>query len=337
MTVMPARVRETWVDVVKGMAIVLVVLHHTVLAMNAIGWEWEPVVAANASMQTFRMPLFFFASGLFFAPNLTRPLRWFLRDKVGGFVYLYVLWSIVHAAFFAVVPSIFAGGSPLRDLLMIFLWPSTGLWYLYALAIYFLAVRALSVLPAWLQWALAVGITFAFASGIASSGNWALDSIFYNFAYFFAAIRLRRPASQLAAEATWLHLIAASCAWLSMSGAVYLLGWGITSPMRVPLSFVAIVLGISLAAVLDRTLTGRGLEWLGRRTLPIYVLHFILIAGLFAAAPAHAAPPPLVSLLVTVATVPTVGGVALGIWQVLRRMPGALAAPWLKSPTRAAV
>ena len=60
--------RETWIDVAKGMAIILVVLFHASTFMDEIGLagSWGRLAV---SMDTFRMPLFFFTAGIFAAQS----------------------------------------------------------------------------------------------------------------------------------------------------------------------------------------------------------------------------------------------------------------------------
>ena len=135
--------RIVWVDQAKGLAILLVVLYHAVFFMNASGWGWPLLTRANGALATFRMPLFFFASGLFFFGNLAKPASTVVTRRVLPMVWLYVVWSVVFAITFSVVPWVRDPERvPLMELPWIFARPSTELWFLYALAIYFLRVGA---------------------------------------------------------------------------------------------------------------------------------------------------------------------------------------------------
>ncbi|MGG1909429.1 acyltransferase family protein [Microbacterium sp. NRRL B-14842] len=49
-------------------------------------------------MWPFLMPLFLFLSGYFASAALARPWAAVLRPRVGRFLYLYLLWSLIHAA-----------------------------------------------------------------------------------------------------------------------------------------------------------------------------------------------------------------------------------------------
>src|SRR5690606_5935605 len=94
--------RETWVDVAKGGAIVLVVLFHAALFLDDVGlaWLWP---RAGTALDTFRMPLFFSTAGLFAAKTLALDLRTVLRRRVARLVWVYVLWSLVWTLAFQVL------------------------------------------------------------------------------------------------------------------------------------------------------------------------------------------------------------------------------------------
>ena len=91
--------RVDWVDVAKGVCIVLVVMMHSTLgvgiAMNGEGFMHHVV----AFSKPFRMPDFFMISGLFLALVVDRPWRRYLDRKVLHFLYFYVLWLLIQGAF----------------------------------------------------------------------------------------------------------------------------------------------------------------------------------------------------------------------------------------------
>ena len=92
----PARV--DWVDVAKGICIVLVVMMHSTLGVEkAIGAETS-LHAFIEWAQPFRMPDFFLISGLFLAARIDRPWRAYLDSKVVHFAYFYVLWVTIQFA-----------------------------------------------------------------------------------------------------------------------------------------------------------------------------------------------------------------------------------------------
>jgi fucose 4-O-acetylase-like acetyltransferase len=92
--------RLTWVDYLRGIAIILVVYHHV-----RVGIERShivvPQILVNANMifYSFRMPLFFILSGIFISHSLQRKtwkkLGWI---KFENLLYPYLLWSFIQVS-----------------------------------------------------------------------------------------------------------------------------------------------------------------------------------------------------------------------------------------------
>lgn len=94
--------REVWVDTAKGIAIILVVLFHAIIFSDRVGLAWLWPVPAGI-LDTFRMPLFFFAAGLFASKALGMSFADLTRTRLLRLVWLYVLWSFIWAVVFTFV------------------------------------------------------------------------------------------------------------------------------------------------------------------------------------------------------------------------------------------
>ncbi|GJE28829.1 hypothetical protein LKMONMHP_3703 [Methylobacterium organophilum] len=144
--VRPARpedaMRLAWVDVAKGLCIVLVVMMHSTLgtgeAMGGEGFLHTVVVFAKP----FRIPDFFLLSGLFLGRVIDRDWRLFADRRVVHFAYFYVLWVVIQSAVKA--GPIVAGAQGLDGALAAFglhlAWalvePYSTLWFIYLLAVF---------------------------------------------------------------------------------------------------------------------------------------------------------------------------------------------------------
>ena len=95
----PDKARVDWVDTAKGFCIVMVVMMHSTLGVEAAasreGWMHAVVEFARP----FRMPDFFLISGLFLARVIDRDWRDYLDRKVIHFAYFYALWVTIQFAF----------------------------------------------------------------------------------------------------------------------------------------------------------------------------------------------------------------------------------------------
>ena len=91
--------RVDWVDVAKGICIIMVVMMHSTLGVEKAAGEpgWMGYFVEFA--RPFRMPDFFLIAGLFLARRIDGPWRLYLDRKVLHFVYFYVLWLTIQFAF----------------------------------------------------------------------------------------------------------------------------------------------------------------------------------------------------------------------------------------------
>src|SRR6059058_4777372 len=77
----PSTPRIDWVDYAKGICIVMVVMMHSVLGVEAAAGETGFMHALVAFAKPFRMPDFFLISGLFLAVVIDRDWRTSLDRK----------------------------------------------------------------------------------------------------------------------------------------------------------------------------------------------------------------------------------------------------------------
>ena len=77
-----ARERIDWVDYAKGICIVMVVMMHSVLGVEAAAGQTGFMHALVAFAKPFRMPDFFLISGLFLPLVIDRDWRTYLDRKV---------------------------------------------------------------------------------------------------------------------------------------------------------------------------------------------------------------------------------------------------------------
>jgi uncharacterized membrane protein YcfT len=136
--------RVEWIDYVKGLTIILVAQMHITLATQANlggGHMWLADLVEFA--RPFRVPLFFMIAGLFVSRSLKWDLPKFIDRKLVHFAYFYFLWAAIQFALkFAL-----AGQSDhdigFQDILLLPVEPFSTLWFIHALAIFFMVTRAL--------------------------------------------------------------------------------------------------------------------------------------------------------------------------------------------------
>ncbi len=276
--------RLPWLDVAKGVCILLVVLHHVVskyigvVLPPELQWVAQGWIGLSMALKPLRMPVFFVISGFFAAAAIHRPWRLVARRATSPY-YLYVVWLLIYAVFYRIETSTDANRTDdLPDLVSELLWAETSMWFLYALGVYFAVAKLLRHFPAPVVLAGAAALAlWSGWSGIEFNNKASVLSHFVFFAlgaYVPAAVRWcgERPG-----------VFAAGCAVVYAFVFVGLQATGL--PWSVTLigsSLVGIPAGLGAMAHLAKVdRIGAACAWLGQRTLRIYVLHFAVLGAVF--------------------------------------------------------
>lgn len=324
--------RVAWIDIAKGVAIALVVLHHGLQFLEAYGWTPGPLQRADTGLTTMRMPLFFAVSGLLAAGAVrSLDLASLWRRRMLLLVYLYVLWGVIRAVWFSFVPWPLEPLDPWMQLLLSPIQPWSGLWYLYALALYLALAWAVRRLPAWAQLAGTAAVSVAFASGAVQLGTgYTWRSIGTYVFFFFLGLHGRRLILRHAERSGWALQAGVFAGYAVLALALQ----SIPSSWRwlgtLPVAVIGVAAGVALALLLSRLpRRGLGLSALGARTLPVYVMHVLVISVL-----APLLPQVVPTAVAAVALALTAILVSLAVYAVGRRVPGLFSLPPWFAPQR---
>lgn len=331
-----------WINTLKGGCILLVVLHHTIITTFAPSLHYLTAgllpaqlwVAFNQYLSPLRMPAFFFVSGLL-AVNAISKKSWseVFTKKFSNIVYLYLLWGVIQWASIYNISTHLIGqklssatnaayaDSPLEFVKLLVL-SMTSLWYLYALAGYFVVAKLFHRQ----KYALFLAALLVnYATQFSLVPGWGPASVAQNFIYFLLGAFFSHHLVQLSFMNRRNVLIVGVFIVL---GLVHHAMGLYKNPFYCLLS---IVFGIVFCRALNNRFNMGWLNWIGRNTLQIYVLHriFIELLGLTLltlAVSYHLFSNPLFSLVWAV-SLPLVAvslctAVSLLVWSLLNRGPG---------------
>lgn len=270
--------RLAWVDVAKGLCILLVVLMHATLGVEkAIGSE----TSLNAFVEwarPFRMPDFFLISGLFLAARIDRPWHSYLDTKVLHFAYFYVLWLTIQFATKApgMVQEVGAAETA-WSYLTSFVVPFGTLWFIYLLAVYFVVAKLLRPLPKWLVILAAAGMhIFAPHTGVFIADEFASRFVFFYAGYALApyilafADRAREVPGIVVAEGLLL--------WAILNAVAVDHGIALAAGPDLAFSFIGIAAVIAFSVLVTQRAVGQALAYCGRNSIAVY-LAFTLFMG----------------------------------------------------------
>lgn len=278
------QLRVGWPDVAKGICIILVVLWHVVTKVvvgpPGAGPVTDAWIMLNAQLLPLRIPLFFLVSGVFAARAVVAADGSTWRRRAGRLALLYVVWVLIQTVVLALTPEFATAHA--RDgweLLLHLTISPTNLWYLLALAVYLAVARLTRRLPTPVVLVVAAVIAGVAGAGLLPDlGN--LWQLVQNLFFFLLGLRLRDEVQRVARVSGVGVLLALAAVYVGALAIVSALGIRLLPGVWPLLCLVAVGFGVVLSVVLDRhvEVVARPLRWVGRRTLPIYVLHMIPLA-----------------------------------------------------------
>ncbi|GAA1999715.1 acyltransferase family protein [Microbacterium ulmi] len=325
--------REAWVDAAKGIAIILVVfLHATFDDFSAIpDWKW---LGYFSTLETFRMPLFFFTAGIFSSRALAKTLPRLIDDRLFRLIWLYLLWSTIGVFAAQLFPFVAETGAPgWWPLPLMIIQPNPATWFIYALIVYFLVAWCIRRLPVWLQLTGAAVLSLLFHAEVIWFGSSEWTKVGEYFFFFLLAVFLGPRLVAIVPRIRMPTLFIAPAVYAVLTLAARRFGWEGTLPMWFTLSSLSILAGCSAAILLTHVPGFGWLVKLGSRTLPVYLQHFYVLAlayyllSLIPVFPSVLVP--FVIPALTAIAIPT----SLLSYRLIGRVPGLFDRPaWLHLP-----
>jgi uncharacterized membrane protein YcfT len=289
--------RVDWVDYAKGFCIVMVVMMHSTLGVEAAAGQTSWMHSLVAFAKPFRMPDFFLISGLFLARVIDRDWRTYLDRKVVHFAYFYLLWVTIQFTFKA--PGLAAEHGALgvvRLYAEAFIEPFGTLWFIYLLPIFFIVTKLALGVPVLVIFLIAAALEIA----PIETGWTVIDEFAARFVYFYTGYVCATRIFQIAAVAQSRPALAgyALVAWALLNG-FYVFSELADKP------FVSLTLGlagaaavVAVSALMAKSDAFAPLRYLGRNTIVVYLAFFL---GMAASR----------SLLLKTGIIPDIGTVAL--------------------------
>ena len=158
----PPQNRVAWIDIAKGISIALVVLWHAVWFAFKDDFPVESFYRFNQLLGPIRMPLFFTVAGVFAGKSIAASWESLVTKKLALYAWLILVWSAVSIVFDDVI-SEYSGLSFLgfgHLLVRGFFIPNTVLWFLWALAVFFVLSK---LFRPHLRWGVGLGLCAALA------------------------------------------------------------------------------------------------------------------------------------------------------------------------------
>ena len=281
--------RLEWIDIAKGVGIILVVVGHTGRGLSAVYFPDGTgfLQSMDKAIYAFHMPLFFLLSGITFGMRPPSTIQPALLNRALRFFYTLVVWTYAFLGMRALAGDMSNAGGSWLDLLQAPLPPFAHFWFLWALLINMVLFAVLrlemrSILPDILFWTVAtfVSVAVSFTVNLPQQfAPWLGHALDYSFVFTVGGIigssQLVRAVPSLTI-ASLGSLLFVFFLWASIS---------IELPINdvvggLVLSLLLLLPLITLSTYLGRSAGGRALAFLGVISLAIYVMHIIFSAGI---------------------------------------------------------
>jgi fucose 4-O-acetylase-like acetyltransferase len=261
--------RSNVVDIVKGIAIILVVYVHTAQGTIHRGWWVTPkAYFSDSVIYSFHMPAFFFIAGLFVMGSIRkRGSRQFTLEKLKTILYPYLLFVVLNAALDPLVGRFKSGHAPFQwKIFLLNTVDGDASWFLFVLFVCLMVALLTIRVPAWLRFlaAAAVGMTPAFGPPLT---NQVLREFCFVTAGMWVGTRIYRL-EQVRASMAALGFVVLALLQVAM---VYPYG-AATRWNYIELGMTGTTGLFLLAKVLDKHSMGSALAWVGRASLGIFLL-----------------------------------------------------------------
>ena len=300
--------RLEWLDAMRGFTMIMVVAYHVALQGFNIQFKGS---SSLPFLVLFRMPLFFFVSG-FLAYRASQV--WNLRELGRLLLKKLRVQVVPTVVFFLFATAVLCRQSHFSDEMMTRLASPTkgGYWFtivlLYMFIVYYVFSYVVSKLrvPAWLAFSLLFIVSlccyetcylprqFAWAQGHWTNRNEFMDTssvvqLFYYFPFFLYGNLVHRywAGAQRVMDSRWFYplvvVLAIFCTMDVLKWHTLRLEW-----TNLPLTMAKFCL-LTMVFMYFRhyekyftkmTWVGRSLQYIGRRTLDIYLIHFLFMPNL---------------------------------------------------------
>lgn len=269
-------------DFLRGLSILLVVLHHSTQIVSARVDEVPEIFTfISEFFAPYRMPMLMFLSGLLVVGSIARPAGEYLWGKIRRILWPIIVWTVIYVTA--------SGGSEFAFYEPGF-W-ATYLWFMQYILVYYVLALLVRWIPPW------VLIVLPFAGMFFVPNDIVETRFFYLMPFFFLGVFIERIWPKFAGWLTtpW----AAVLSIIPLGVALYS---GLVTPLWYePLAAIPSMIGVLILARLAAAMPS--VRWLapvrftGRYSLIFYCVHYPVFAALGRLAERAGITDPVISLI----------------------------------------
>jgi fucose 4-O-acetylase-like acetyltransferase len=262
--------RLEWMDCLRGISIVLVVILHaySIAAMHS-GNSIRAVVVFDNVFGPLRMPIMVFLSGLFVPRSLTKGVSTYFSGKLRGVAYPYFLWSGLMIALFFLASVTIGWKVEIGIIAKVFYAPIEHLWFLAYLFLFFVLAFLVRRFNPLLVAAVTMVVAF-----LPVAGNW--EKFWYLASFFMLGVAAAtfplvwERATRSAIVSGLLLTVSIATLWALTMKLVYVPG----TPFRTALVLAALVGASGVFMRIAHLVPFAPFRYIGRNSLIFYIVHW---------------------------------------------------------------
>ncbi len=286
--------RIVWVDVLKGITVLLVAMHHALLSFTALHGSSTHILftlidKANYILGFARIPAFFLAAGLVMASIKGSKSKWFLTKRMPLMLWVIILWTSISLGFEIIGFNLYPWSNyPSFPNGYIFPVPFGNLWFVYALLLLsaFAVVASRFTLFMQIVFTLLASLIIHFFLIFSGFDSEISNMLFYNLAYkglpFFVAGFLFKGFIVEVLNKSKKVLVVMAMSFLFMlvfkNNVIDTAGYSVLFVKYIPMTliFVGLVVYISKVWFIEKMFF-----YVGCNSLEFFILHQFFIALFF--------------------------------------------------------
>jgi fucose 4-O-acetylase-like acetyltransferase len=273
--------RFQWVDIAKGIGIILVVYGHVMRGLDGSNLIDKRIFyLSDTFVYSFHMPLFFILSGLFFTRSIEKYMPGGLFvEKCKTILYPYIIWSLLQTGIEIVLSQFTNGKEELSSLFTCLLVPRAQFWFLFAL--FFINIANLVIFKYLKQGGVIVLLVisllyYLFSIQLSVFSATFKYLLFFNIGILGAAVFLNGTCLQYLSKfkflvITVLLFIVVEYFYIYQSFPV--------SYLSLITALIGVLLVISISYKISKYAFSKLLNLLGKYSFEIYILHILVTAG----------------------------------------------------------
>lgn len=253
------RDRLDWMDSLRGLAIIFVLIWHAVSIPTVHGYSlpaWMETI--NNTVLPFRMPLLMFLSGTLLTKSFGKPMKTYYKGKLQRLGWPYIVWSMVYILQY---PDSGRLWDPRA-------WIATGhLWFIFFIAAYYLAAPALRNLPVLVIPVLSLLVALVLPPGL-------IQMVFYFAVFFFVGDAVSRHPDKFGRMLNSRVTVGASAIAAFMLAFMSATIGTEHSALFIPANLAGILAIIAGAQKMENAAGQTVLRYIGKHSIYFYFSHF---------------------------------------------------------------